>query len=157
MLPATEWSQAVLQSMRGRLSSLTRRVARLEACSGPDPEQPHRSHEGDDPFGPLLDALDAFNNEQRQAFDRLRRLEEAISVASAPPARRDSDPLRPLFDALESINGELTGFAARLARLEDTVQVQAPTRRPRLVRSPSAAATVRAARGRRVRKAVSRA
>lgn len=124
MPPATEWSLVVLQSMRGRLSSLTRRVARLEACSSPVLDQPRRSHEGDVPLGPLLDAvLDALN-----AFN----------------------------DTLESITGELTGFDARLARLEDA-QVRFPTRPPRLVSSGPAAATVRAARGRLMRKAVSRA
>jgi hypothetical protein len=159
MPPATEWSLVVLQSVRGRLSNLTRRVARLEACAAPGPAQPRRSKEADDFFDAVLDALDAFNNEQRVVFKHLERLEEALSVAPTPPsARRDSDPLGPLFDALESINDELTGFAARLARLEDAAfQVRFLPRLPRLLSSSSAAATVRAARSRLARKAVSRA
>lgn len=157
MPPATEWSLVVLQSVRGRVSRLARRVAHLESLLEPGPGQPRHSSEGDDPFGPLLDAVDAFNNEQREVANRLRRLEEAVSVAPAPPARRGDDPLGPLFDALESINGELTDFAARLARLEDTAFPPRLLRRfPRLVISSSVTATVRAAR-RRVRKAVSRA
>ncbi|MDF3303279.1 hypothetical protein [Streptomyces tropicalis] len=98
----------------------------------------------------------AVDGEHCDLHNRLLRLEEAGAVAPAPQLQRDTDPLGPLFDALESINGELTGFAARLARLEDTVfQAQFLPRPPRLVNSPSA--TVRAARGRLVRRAVSRA
>ncbi|MEU6290239.1 hypothetical protein [Streptomyces sp. NPDC046988] len=159
MLPATEWSLVVLQSVRGRVSNLTRRVARLEACATPDPAQPRRSKEADDFCDAVLDALDAFNNEQRVVFKHLKRLEEALSAApTPPPVRRDSDPLGPLFDALESINDELTGFAVRLARLEDAAfRVRSLPRLPRLLSSSSAAATVRAARSLLARKAVSRA
>ncbi|MFH0246087.1 hypothetical protein ACGRHY_27555 [Streptomyces sp. HK10] len=158
MSPATEWSLAVLQSVRGRLSNLARRVARLEACSTPGPDQPRRSNEADEFFDAVLNALDAFNNEHRVVFKRLQRLEEKVLDAATPPVRQGSDPLGPLFDSLESINGELTGFAARLTRLEDAVfRAQPIPRSPRLARSSPAAATVRAARSRRIRKAVSRA
>ncbi|MFJ5819382.1 hypothetical protein ACIQGT_36650 [Streptomyces sp. NPDC093108] len=101
--------------------------------------------------------MDAFNNEQREVANRLRRLEEAVSVAPAPPVRRGDDPLGPLFDALESSSGELTDIAARLARLEDIAFPPRLLRRfSQLVISSSVTASVRAAR-RRVRKAVSRA
>jgi hypothetical protein len=157
MPPATEWSLVVLQSVGGALFNLARRVTRLEACSTPDSDQPRRSDEGDHFFYAVLDALDAFNDEHRVVFKRLQRLEEKI-LDPATPARQGSDPPGPHFDALESINGELTGFAARLAQLEDAAfQVQILHRSAPLARSSSAAATVRAARGRRIRKAVSRA
>ncbi|MFE9250835.1 hypothetical protein [Streptomyces sp. NPDC007088] len=127
MPPATEWFLVVLQSLGGRVSRLARRVAHLESL----------------------------NNEQRERANRLRLLEEAVSVAPAPPACRGADPLGPLFDALESINSELTDFAARLARLEDTAyppRLQCPF--PRRVFSSSVTASVRAVRS-RVRRAVS--
>ncbi|MFF8618645.1 hypothetical protein [Streptomyces sp. NPDC015350] len=155
MPPAIEWSLVVLQSVRGRLSNLTRRVGRLEACATLGPDHPHSSSEADAFFDTVLDALDVFNNEHRVVFKRLKQLEEKILDAPTPPARQGNGPL---FDALESINGELTSFAARLARLEDAAfQDQPLPRSARLTRSSPAAATVRAALGRRIRKAVSRA
>ncbi|MCX4826877.1 hypothetical protein OG883_45405 [Streptomyces sp. NBC_01142] len=135
MPPAAEWSKVVLRSVRGGLVSLARRIVRPEENSSSAPAQPH--HEGEDPLGPLFDVLEALNSEQREFHTRLIRLEEACSPSPAQPDRVDGDPLGPLFDALVSINEELTGFAKRLARLED--------------------AAVRAARSRRVRKAVPRA
>ncbi|MER7194813.1 hypothetical protein [Streptomyces flaveolus] len=151
MSPATEWPLANLQSVRGRLSNRARRVARLEACSAPGPDQPRRADEADHFFDAVLD-------EHHVVFKRLKHLEEKVLDSPTPPARQGNDPLGPLFDALEPIKGELTGFAARLARREDAAfQAQPLPRSPRLARSSSAAATVRAARGPRTRKAVSRA
>ncbi|MER6847714.1 hypothetical protein AB0A81_25695 [Streptomyces flaveolus] len=158
MSPATEWPLVILQSVRGRLSNRARRVARLEACSAPGPDQPRRSDEADHFFDAVLYALDTFTDEHRVVFKRLKHLEEKVLDAPTPPARQGNDPLGPLFDALEPIKGELTRFAARLARREDAAfQVQPLPRSPRLARSSSAAATVCAARGPRTRKAVSRA
>ncbi|MEU7028834.1 hypothetical protein AB0A60_19355 [Streptomyces sp. NPDC046275] len=101
---------------------------------------------------------------------RVTRLEACSAPAPEQPhgSQASDDPLGSLLDAvldalnafndaLESINGELTSFAARLTRLENTTQVQGLTRPPRLLRAPSAAPTVRAARGRLMRKAVSHA
>ncbi|MYS33645.1 hypothetical protein K388_05987 [Streptomyces sp. KhCrAH-43] len=154
MSPADEWSTFVLQTASGRLVSLARHIPNPEAGVPPTATRPYQK--GDDPFAPLLDAMAVVDGEHCDLHNRLLRLEEAGTVTPAPQLPRDTDPLGPLFDALESINGELTGFAARLARLEDTVfQAQFLPRPPRLVNSPSA--TVRAARGRLVRRAVSRA
>ncbi|MGW3387338.1 hypothetical protein [Streptomyces cinereoruber] len=154
MSPADEWSTFVLQTANGRLVSLARHIPAPEAGVPSTPTRPYQK--GDDPFAPLLDAMEAVNGEHCDLHNRLLRLEEAGTVTSAPSLPQDTDPLSPLFDTLESINGELTSFAARLTRLEGTVfQVRLLPRSPRLVNSPSA--TVRAARGRLVRKAVSSA
>ena len=154
MSPADEWSTFVLQTANGRLVSLARHIPDPKAGGTPTATRPYQK--GDDPFAPLLDAMEAANGEHCDLHNRLLRLEEAGTATPAPQLPQDTDPLGPLFDALESINDELTGFAARLARLEDTVfQARLLPRSPRLVNSPSA--TVRAARGRLVRKAVSRA
>ncbi|MFF7953942.1 hypothetical protein [Streptomyces griseorubiginosus] len=145
----------VQQAVRGRLCNLGRRGARLKACFVPGPGQPRRSDAADQFFDAVLDALDTFNNGHQVVFKRLKRLEEKVLNAPTQPARQGNDPLGPLFDALD---GERTGFAARLARLEDAAcQVQPLPRSPRLARSSSGAATVCAARGRRMRKVVSRA
>ncbi|MFF7115497.1 hypothetical protein ACFY91_24745 [Streptomyces albogriseolus] len=158
MSPATEWSLVALQSVRGGLSNLSRRVAHLEARSAPGPDQPRHSDEADHFFDAVLDALDTFNTGHHVVFQRLEHHEEKGSEAPTPPARQGNDPLGLLFDALNSSNGELTDFAERLARLENAAfQVHPLPRSPRRARSSSAAAIVRAAQGRRMRKAVSRA
>ncbi|GAA2720380.1 MULTISPECIES: hypothetical protein [Streptomyces] len=156
MSPADEWSTFVLQTRNGRLVSLARHIPNPAVGVPPTAARPYQK--GDDPFAPLLDAMEAVNGEHCDLHNRLLRLEEAGGDTPAPQLLQDNAPLGPLFDVLESINGELIGFDARLVRLEDTVfQPQLLPRSPRLVNSPSAAATVRAARDRLVRKAVSRA
>jgi BMFP domain-containing protein YqiC len=157
-MPQTaEWSKVVLQSMRGGLVSLARRIARLEERSSPCDAQPHHEHE--DPLGPLFDALEALNSEHSKLHARLSRLEEARSPGPVQPPGPDDDPLGPLFDTLESINDELTQFAKRLALLEEYgPHVQLRPRSSCLVSSPrTSSAAKRAARHRRARKAVPRA
>ena len=110
------------------------------------------------------DVLQAMHGELASLARRITRLEEgarpsAPQLQPRPPAYDPRNPLGPLFDALDSLNSELTGFADRLARLEDAgLQGRRRPRFPLLVSSPRASAvTVRAARNRRARKAVSRA
>ncbi|MFI6283016.1 hypothetical protein [Streptomyces sp. NPDC050988] len=158
MPQATEWSKVVLQSMRGGLVSLARRIARLEEHPFPSDAQPHHP-EDEDPLGPLFDLLEALSSEHSKFHARLTRLEEARSPGPAPLFGPDDDPLGPLFDALECINDELTQFAKRLALLEgDGPHVQVGPRSPWLVSSPrTSSATIRAARSRQARQAVPRA
>lgn len=156
MPQAAKWSKVVLQSMRGGLVSLARRIARLEESPSPSDGQPH--HEGDDPLGPLFDLLETLNSEHNEFHARLSRLEEARFPGSVQSPSPDGDPLCPLFDALES-NDKLTEFAKRLVLLEDDgTHRQLRPRSPWLVSSPrTSSATVHAARSRQARKAVARA
>jgi hypothetical protein len=159
MPPAAKRPEAVLQSMRGGLVRLARRIARLEGDSSPRPTQPHRTD--DDPRAPLFDVLDAFNAELKalntahmRFHSRLIHLEDARSTDPAQSHRPLRDPLGPLFDALESINSELTGFAARLAQLEDTGPHERPQPRLLVICPRTCPAAVRAAQSRRAGRAV---
>lgn len=154
MQPADEWSTFVLQTAHGRLVSLARHIPGPQAAAPPAAAQPYRK--SDDPFAPLLDAIEAVPSEHCELHNPPIRLEEAGSVTPAPQLPQDNDPLDSPFNALEPINRELTDSGARLARLEDIVFQFLP-RPPRLVNSPSATATVHAAQSRLVQRAVQRA
>ncbi|MGW3928692.1 hypothetical protein ACWECC_11380 [Streptomyces microflavus] len=128
MSPAAESSEAALQSMHAELTKQARRLARLEEAAAPGAPQPQPQAQPPGPKPP------------RPKFD-------------------PRDPLGPIFDALESINGEFNHIAERLDRLEASGRRVAP--RPRFpllrIRPGTSAAAIRAARGRRARKAVPRA
>lgn len=124
MPAATEWSKDILQSVRGGLVSIARRIARpKKACSAVSAQ----SHSNDaDPFAPLFDVLESFNadlhgfkaEQMRCCQSRLIHLEDARSTDPAQPHRPLRDPMGPVFDALEWFNSELAGVAARLAQHE---------------------------------------
>ncbi|MER5617714.1 hypothetical protein [Streptomyces sp. NPDC002215] len=112
--------------------------------------------------------LQSIHAELTKQARRLARLEEAAAPGAAQPQPQAQplrrkydprDPLGPVFDALESINGELTGFAERLDRIEASGHRVTPRPRFPLLRARpgTSAAAIRAARGRRARKAVPRA
>ncbi|MFI0813435.1 hypothetical protein [Streptomyces echinatus] len=156
MPPADEWSTFVLQTADGRLVGLMRHTPVSEAGLPPTAAQPYQK--GDDPFAPLLDAMEAVDGQHCELHDRLTRLEKMVSETPAPHLSHGAVALSALVDAWESIKNELAVITARLAQLEDAVfQVQPLPRPSRGVNPPSVAATMRAARARRVRMVVSSA
>lgn len=159
MPPAAKWPKAVLQTMRGRLVSLARCLARSEEDASSSPSQPHGTDEN--PFAPLFDVLDSFNAnlkahhaEHLRFRSRLMHLEGAGSTDPAQSHRPDRDPMGPVFDALENIASELCGFAARLTQLEDTGSYGRPGMRTLVICPRTCPAAVHAVQSRQAGEAV---